>query len=82
MPYYANSKIRKVPSFRVSTGSAPTQGLMPVERTDDLSWRTRVPSDGITRVIPTKTAEPYSWFIELQEFRKRQLVNAGEFDSS
>lgn len=83
MPYVETVKHETAPTGRFYTLASPAH--TPAERLTmqsvDKSFRTRIPSDGITRVIPTSTMEPYTWFLSLQKL-KREALKATDFDIS
>jgi hypothetical protein len=58
-----------------SGGSFVRQGVL------ERGFRTRVPSGLSVKQVPSKIADPYSWFSDLNELKKRAAIANG-FDSS
>jgi hypothetical protein len=82
MPYFESLDWDTV-SSSYYTGDPLEQGKFRVRGSRDVSWRSN-PSKTAksSKVLPTSSVEPYSWFIQLQEFKKQTLIDSGRFDVS
>lgn len=84
MPYVENIDWTTVQSSRLGSGFGPiTSGEFVTAYSRDLSWRTgkNALRGRSSTVVPIQTVEPYSWFVDLQNLKKRALTENG-FDAS
>jgi hypothetical protein len=88
MPYYYSTNLietaaRERVTYTVSTGAAgsSTSAPMLIEASAETGFRTRPPKATSVSEIDKRVADPYSWFADLNEVKKRAAVKNG-FDAS
>jgi len=80
MPYYETLKFEDS-QFSSVEGSVSHSGPTLHRVSRDRSWRTKVPQGDLVTLVPKNVAEPYSWFIDNEKLKMRNLTASG-FDTS